>query len=67
MKKAAALLAIIALTSFSAPQQAKEFTITLTAQETQIVFDALGELPAKVSEGIRVKIARQVQEQNKAK
>ena len=45
-------------------QQQKSYTLTLTAQETQVVFDALGELPAKTSESIRAKIAQQVTSQN---
>jgi hypothetical protein len=45
-------------------QQQKTYTLTLTAQETQVVFDALGELPAKTSESIRAKIAQQVNQQN---
>jgi len=49
-----------------AKQQQKAYTLTLSAQETQVVFDALGELPAKTSEGIRAKIAQQVQNQNQS-
>jgi hypothetical protein len=58
-----ASIAVIALAAWETKQQ-KTFTLTLTAQETQVVFDALGELPAKTSEGIRAKIAQQVTSQN---
>ncbi len=58
------LIAAIGLMSFTT-QEPKTYTITLTAEETQIVFAALGELPAKTTEGIRAKIAQQVTEQNK--
>jgi hypothetical protein len=58
-----AAIAIIALSAWGTKQQ-KTYTLTLTAQETQIVFDALGELPAKTSESIRAKIAQQVTSQN---
>jgi len=58
------LIAAIGLMSFTT-QEPKTYTITLTAEETQIVFAALGELPAKTTESIRAKIAQQVQEQNK--
>ncbi len=57
------LIAAIGLMSFTT-QEPKTYTITLTAEETQIVFAALGELPAKTTEGIRAKIAQQVTEQN---
>jgi hypothetical protein len=58
------LISAIGLLSFTT-QEPKTYTLTLTAEETQIVFSALGELPAKATEGIRAKIAQQVQEQNK--
>ncbi len=58
-----AAIAVIALAAWETKQQ-KTFTLTLTAQETQVVFDALGELPAKTSESIRAKIAQQVTSQN---
>jgi hypothetical protein len=58
-----AAIAVIALAAWGTKQQ-KTYTLTLTAQETQIVFDALGELPAKTSESIRAKIAQQVTSQN---
>jgi len=45
-------------------QQTKVYKLELTTQEVQIIYDALGELPAKTSEGIRMKIAKQVNEQN---
>jgi len=58
-----ACLGIVAWTD-EPTQQQKSYTLTLTAQETQVVFDALGELPAKTSESIRAKIAQQVNQQN---
>ncbi len=48
-------------------QQTKVYKLELTTQEVQVIYDALGELPAKVSEGIRAKVAKQVQDQNTAK
>ncbi len=59
------LIAAIGLMSFTT-QEPKTYTITLTAEETQIVFAALGELPAKTTEGIRAKIAQQVASMAKA-
>ena len=42
----------------------KSYKLELTAQELQVVYDALGELPAKTSEIIRMKIVQQVNQQN---
>jgi hypothetical protein len=54
---------IICSIAFTMPQQ-KTYKLELTTQEVQVIYDALGELPAKVSEGIRAKVAKQVGEQN---
>jgi hypothetical protein len=47
MKKALTLIAIMALMSFEPTPKA--YKLELTAQELQVVYDALGELPAKTS------------------
>jgi len=61
------LLGVFTLTmAFTMPQQ-KTYKLELTTQEVQVIYDALGELPAKVSEGIRAKMAKQVNDQNTAK
>lgn len=57
---------IMGIFAFTMPQQ-KTYKLELTTQEVQVIYDALGELPAKVSEGIRAKVAKQVSEQNTAK
>ena len=63
MKKALTLIAVMALVAFQpAP---KSFKLELSPQELQVVYDALGELPAKTSESIRLKIVQQVNEQSK--
>jgi hypothetical protein len=54
---------IMGIFAFTMPQQ-KTYKLELTTQEVQVIYDALGELPAKVSEGIRAKVAKQVGEQN---
>jgi VanZ family protein len=61
MKKALTLIAIMAAMSF---QPAPSYKLDLTAQEVQIIYDALGELPAKTTEQIRAKIIKQVNQQN---
>lgn len=61
------LLGVFTLTmAFTMPQQ-KTYKLELTTQDVQVIYDALGELPAKVSEGIRAKVAKQVGEQNAQK
>lgn len=62
MKKALTLFAVMALMAFQ--PSPKAYKLELTAQELQIVYDALGELPAKTSETIRIKIVQQVNQQN---
>jgi hypothetical protein len=54
---------VMGIFAFTMPQQ-KTYKLELTTQEVQVIYDALGELPAKVSEGIRAKVAKQVGEQN---
>lgn len=66
MKKVVTIFAIIAMMAFT-PQETKNYKLEFTAEETQIIFDALGELPAKKSELIRAKIIKQVTAQNEAK
>lgn len=43
------------------PQQV--LCLVVTPQETNTIFNALGELPAKVSEGLRSKIKNQAEQQ----
>ena len=63
MKKLLALTTILFL-SATPTEQPKQYTFTFTPQETQIIFDALGDLPAKKVEGIRLKIIQAVNSQN---
>lgn len=64
MKKALTLIVIMALMSFQ--PSPKIYKLEFTPQELQIIYDALGELPAKQTETIRLKLIQQVNEQNKA-
>ena len=64
MKKALTLIGIMVLMSFQ--PSPKSYKLELSAQEVQIIYDALGELPAKQTETIRYKLIQQVTEQNKA-
>lgn len=63
MKKALTLSAVIGLMAFQ--PSPKSYKLELTPQEIQIIYDALGELPAKQTETIRFKLIQQVNEQNK--
>jgi hypothetical protein len=63
MKKALSVLAIIALVSFT-PSQPKVYKFEFTAEEAQVIFEALGELPSKKVEGIRFKMMTAVQAQS---
>ena len=63
MNKTLTLIGIMALMSFQ--PSPKSYKLDLTAQEVQIIYDALGELPAKQTETIRFKLIQQVNEQNK--
>lgn len=64
MKKALTLLTIMSLMSFQ--PSPKSYKLELTAQEVQIIYDALGELPAKQTETLRFKLIQQFNEQNKS-
>lgn len=55
MKKILIILLSWFLLSFST-QEEKTVTITFTVEEIQLVYDALGELPAKKVEQLRARI-----------
>lgn len=61
MKKLLVLLAF-GLFSFTT-QDDRKVTITFTVDELQLVYDALGELPAKKVENLRAKIIYETQKQ----
>jgi hypothetical protein len=61
------LLCMITLTMSFKVRDQKTFKLDFSAQEVQVIYDALGELPAKTTEGIRAKIIKQVNDQNSTK
>lgn len=61
MKKLLILLAF-GLFSFTT-QDERKVTITFTVDELQLVYDALGEMPAKKVEALRAKIIYETQRQ----
>jgi galactokinase len=67
MKKLISIIAIIALSSFTPIEENKTLKFELTIEETQLVLDALAELPAKKSLNLMSKIINESQAQLKAK
>ena len=62
MKKLFILLFAFVLFSFNT-QNEKKVTITFSVEEIQTVYDALGELPAKKVEALRMRIALEANRQ----
>jgi hypothetical protein len=56
------LVIFVMLTSFDG-QQTKVIKLEFSPEEVQIIFDALGELPAKKTEGLRAKIYNEATKQ----
>lgn len=63
MRKVTVLGAIFLLMAFKA-EEPKTYKFEFTAEETQVIYDALGELPAKKAEVIRFKLVQQVNAAN---
>jgi hypothetical protein len=58
------ILALLAFTLFSfTTQTEKKITLTFSLEEIQTIYDALGELPAKRVEALRMKIATETNKQ----
>ena len=58
------ILALLAFTLFSfTTQTEKKITLTFSLEEVQTIYDALGELPAKRVEALRMKIATETNKQ----
>ena len=62
MKKLALVFGILATLSFTT-QEVKTVQLKFTVEEVQLVYDALGELPAKKVEVLRNRIAMEAQRQ----
>ncbi len=59
-----AILTLLAFTLFSfTTQTEKKITLTFSLEEVQTIYDALGELPAKKVEALRIKIATETNKQ----
>lgn len=58
------ILALLAFTLFSfTTQTEKKITLSFSLEEVQTIYDALGELPAKKVEALRIKIATETNKQ----
>lgn len=70
IKAATILFALVILLSsfinFTKGSNDQTLKFEFTVEEVNVIFDGLGELPAKKSEGLRVKIYQTAQEQLKA-
>jgi hypothetical protein len=70
IKAATILFAVVILLSsfsnFTKGSNDQTLKFEFTVEEVNVIFDGLGELPAKKSEGLRVKIYQTAQEQLKA-
>ena len=70
LKISALFLAIVIVLSsfanFTKGSADKNLKFEFTVEEVNVIFEGLGELPAKKSEGLRIKIYQAAQEQLKA-
>ena len=66
MKKAFLTFSLFALMSFNT-QADKTVTLELTVDEVNLIFEGLGELPAKKSEGLRAKLYQEAKKQLETK
>lgn len=66
MKRTFLALCILALMSFKT-QEPKTVKLELSVDELNLIFEGLGELPAKRSEGLRAKIYQEAQKQLETK
>jgi len=64
MRKAAIIAAAIAFMAFVPAEEPKTYTLQFTGDEVNVIYEALGELPAKKAEMIRFKLVQQVNAAN---
>lgn len=66
MKKSLFAISILCLMSFKT-QEPKTVKLELSIEEVNLIFEGLGELPAKKSEGLRAKLYQEAKKQLEAK
>lgn len=67
MKKLLLTASIFALFGFKTQDEPKTIKLELSIDEVNLIFEGLGELPAKKSEGLRAKIYQETKQQLEAK
>lgn len=67
MKRTFLAFCILALMSFKTQDEPKTVKLELSIEEVNLIFEGLGELPAKKSEGLRAKIYQEAQKQLETK
>lgn len=63
MKKSLIAVSILALMSFDTQPEPKTVKLELSVEEVNLIFEGLGELPAKKSEGLRAKLYQEAKKQ----
>jgi len=67
MKKLLLTLSIFGLFGFTTQTEPKTVKLELSVEEVNLIFEGLGELPAKKSEGLRAKLYQEAKKQLEAK
>lgn len=67
MKKLLLTISIFSLFGFTTQEEPKTVKLELSVEEVNIIFEGLGELPAKKSEGLRAKIYQEAKKQLEVK
>lgn len=67
MKKSLFALSILAIMSFKTQDEPKTVKLELSVEEVNLIFEGLGELPAKKSEGLRAKLYQEAKKQLESK
>jgi hypothetical protein len=67
MKRTILAFSIFALMSFKTQDEPQTVKLELSVEEVNLIFEGLGELPAKKSEGLRAKLYQEAKKQLEAK
>jgi hypothetical protein len=67
MKKLLFTLSIFGLFGFTTQTEPQTVKLELSVEEVNLIFEGLGELPAKKSEGLRAKLYQEAKKQLEAK
>jgi hypothetical protein len=67
MKRIILAISLFTLFGFTTQQEPKIIKLELSVEEINLIFEGLGELPAKKSEGLRAKLYQEAKKQLEAK